>query len=465
MLKLVSAARVVTVRLPHRLLHALCYPLSAFLYVAMVMPYRALRGRPRGRTPALFFPLKTYADYPFGVLVNDQFDRFSAPLERRFTRRQVTTILTQSDLEDVAVIPNHGSVGDGRVPSDLALVDEGAAGPPRMSVIVTVRNDMDGVEELFPALAAQETPPDEVVIVDGGSVDGTLEVAQRFRNSHFPVRVEREPGANIAAGRNAAVRLARNDWIACTDAGCRPEPGWLTALSHAAAEADIVAGVFVSEGDTPLQRILGVTHYPMTSEIDDANPFVRLSHALFGRRFLAHHAGGRSMAFSRRAWEAVGGFPEHQYAGEDLAFAAAVLDHGYRARLAPRALVHWCPPATWRANALMFFRYCRGDVRSKGRARHAARIGAWATTPLVFAHAQRRGRLAVGLAGLAYIALPLDRARRSGIPVTDWWRIPVAAAVKDVAQVAGALRGSVDALQRIPQPTPHPPAPPDPARP
>ena len=459
LLKLVTAARLVTVRLPHGLLHALCYPLSAFLHVSIVMPYRTLRGRPRGSGLASWFPLKTYADYPFGVLVNDQFDRFSAPLEKRFTRRQVTTILTEANLEEVAVLPNHGWVGDGRVRSDVVFSDEDAAEPPRMSVIVTVRNDMEGLEELLPALAAQETPPDEVVIVDGGSVDGTLEVARRFRSPDFPVRVEREPGANIAAGRNAAVRLARNDWIACTDAGCRPEPGWLTALSEAAADSDIVAGVFVSEGDTPLQRIVGVTHYPVTSEIDEANPLVRVSHALFGRRFLAQHAGGRSMAFSRRVWEAVGGFPEHQYAGEDLAFAAAVLDHGYRARLAPKAMVHWSPPATWRANALMFFRYCRGDVRSKGRSRHAARIAAWITTPLVLVHARRRGRLAVCLGGLAYIALPLERARQSGIPVTDWWRIPVAAAVKDVAQVAGALRGSVDALQGVPQPTPHPPPP------
>jgi glycosyltransferase involved in cell wall biosynthesis len=326
-----------------------------------------------------------------------------------------------------------------------------------MSVIVTVRNDPEGLRELLPALAAQETPPDEVIIVDGGSVDGTLDVAERFYSPRFPMRVEREPGANIAAGRNAAVRLARNNWIACTDAGCRPEPGWLTALAEAAAEAEIVAGVFVSEGDSALQRILSVTHYPMTTEIDSPSPLVRLSHVLFGRRFLPHHAGGRSMAFSRRAWEAVGGFPEHQYAGEDLAFAAAILDHGYRARLAPKAMVRWCPPATWRANALMFFRYCRGDVRSKGRSRHAARIIAWMIAPLALRHAGHRGRLALCLGGLAYIALPIERARRSGIPVSDWWRIPVAAAVKDVAQVAGALRGSFDALQGVPQPTPHPP--------
>jgi SAM-dependent methyltransferase/GT2 family glycosyltransferase/uncharacterized protein YbaR (Trm112 family) len=460
LLRLVSAARLVTVRLPHQLLHALCYPLSALLYAFVVVPYRALRARPRGRALAAVLPLKTYADYPFAVLVNDQFDRFSAPLEQRFTRQQVTTILNEAGLEDVAVLPNHGWVGGGRVPADgIARLDE-PTDPPRMSVIVTVRNDSEGLEELLPALVAQDTAPDEVVIVDGGSVDETLEVARAFETDRFPVRIEVVPGANIAAGRNVAVSLARNDWVACTDAGCRPEPGWLTALADAAQDADIVAGVFISDGETPFEQTLGVTHYPMTSEIDDPNPLVRLSHALFGRRFLARHAGGRSMAFSKRVWELAGGFPEQQYAGEDLAFAANVIDHGYRARLAPEAKVHWRPPPSWGANARMFFHYCRGDVRSKGRTRHAARIAAWAMTPLLLLHGGRT-RISVGLSGLAYIALPLGRARRSGIAVREWWRIPLAAAVKDLAQVAGAARGFVDALQGVPQPTPHPPPPPD----
>lgn len=325
-----------------------------------------------------------------------------------------------------------------------------------MSVIVTVRNDRHGLEELLPALADQETAPGELIIVDGGSVDGTVEVARKFETARFPVRVAVEPG-NIAAGRNAAVRLVRNDWIACTDAGCRPTPGWLTALSEAAEKADIVAGVFVSDGSTPFERILGVTHYPVTSEINERRPLVRLSHALFGRSFEARHACGRSMAFTHRAWEAVGGFPEHQYAGEDLAFAAAVIEGGYRARLAPEAVVHWRPPPTWRANARMFFAYCRGDVRSKGRSRHVVRIIAWATTPFVLAHGRPTGRLAACLGAMAYITLPLHRARRSGIPVRDWWRIPLAVGLKDLAQVAGAMRGALDALQGIPQPTPHPP--------
>ena len=61
-------------------------------------------------------PLKTYADYPFGVLVNDQFDRFSAPLERRYDADEVAELLDRAGLEQAVVLPNHGWIGDGRRP-------------------------------------------------------------------------------------------------------------------------------------------------------------------------------------------------------------------------------------------------------------------------------------------------------------------------------------------------------------
>ena len=118
-LRAVTAARRITVRLPHRLLHALCYPLAALLELAFVAPYRFLRQRPWGRRLAKKLPLKAYADYPFAVLVNDQFDRFSAPIERRFTREEVVSMLRANRLRDIVVVPNNGWVADGiAVPAD-----------------------------------------------------------------------------------------------------------------------------------------------------------------------------------------------------------------------------------------------------------------------------------------------------------------------------------------------------------
>jgi SAM-dependent methyltransferase len=117
LLRLVDGVRRVTVRLPHRLLHALCYPLAALLHVAFVAPQRALCGRPGGRRLAAVLPLKTYADYPFGVLLNDQFDRLSAPLERRFAAAEVRAMMVAAGLEDVVVLSHHGWIADGRRPT------------------------------------------------------------------------------------------------------------------------------------------------------------------------------------------------------------------------------------------------------------------------------------------------------------------------------------------------------------
>lgn len=110
----VQVARRVTVGLPHPVLHLLCYPLAAALFATVVLPHRLLRGRRLLGRLVESLPLGSYADYPFGVLLNDQFDRLSAPLEQRYTRAQVAEMLTQSGLTDVEVLPHHGWLGEGR---------------------------------------------------------------------------------------------------------------------------------------------------------------------------------------------------------------------------------------------------------------------------------------------------------------------------------------------------------------
>jgi SAM-dependent methyltransferase len=116
LLRAVTAARRLTVRLPHRLLALVCYPVALALAALFVLPQRLLRRLGANRLAGLF-PLQMYVDYPFGVLLNDQFDRFSAPLERRFTRAEMTAMLERLGLEDVVVLPNHGWIGHGRVPA------------------------------------------------------------------------------------------------------------------------------------------------------------------------------------------------------------------------------------------------------------------------------------------------------------------------------------------------------------
>lgn len=116
LLRMVTTARKVTTRMPHRLLHALCYPLAGCLFFVVILPYRGLCHVPGLERVADAFPLKTYADYPFTVCVNDQFDRFSAPIENRYERDEVAELMRSASLEDVRVIAHHGWLAEGTRP-------------------------------------------------------------------------------------------------------------------------------------------------------------------------------------------------------------------------------------------------------------------------------------------------------------------------------------------------------------
>jgi ubiquinone/menaquinone biosynthesis C-methylase UbiE len=114
LLRLVKAARRVTTRMPRPLLRALSYPIAAVLFAMFVLPLRIARRVPRFERVATSLPLKAYADYPFRVCVNDQFDRFSAPIEWRFTADDVEAMLRDAGFVDILVLENHGWIGSGR---------------------------------------------------------------------------------------------------------------------------------------------------------------------------------------------------------------------------------------------------------------------------------------------------------------------------------------------------------------
>lgn len=111
LLRVVTAARHVTTRLPFPMLRALCWALSVGLYGTVIVPYRALLAM--GFTAPKGWPLYVYTKYPFQVLYNDQFDRFSAPLEKRYSAEEAATLLRNAGLSHVRVFPMYGWIAEG----------------------------------------------------------------------------------------------------------------------------------------------------------------------------------------------------------------------------------------------------------------------------------------------------------------------------------------------------------------
>jgi SAM-dependent methyltransferase len=117
----VTQLRKLTTHMPLPMLKAFSRLVAAGCYVTFVSAYKLLRSTRWSRF-AETLPLKAYADYPFGVVYQDQFDRFSAPIENRYDREEVAAWLSRAGLESRDVIASCGWIGFGRVPAKPSLV-------------------------------------------------------------------------------------------------------------------------------------------------------------------------------------------------------------------------------------------------------------------------------------------------------------------------------------------------------
>jgi glycosyltransferase involved in cell wall biosynthesis len=237
------------------------------------------------------------------------------------------------------------------------------------SVVVTVLNEANSLPRLLDSLAAQSRSPDEVVICDGGSTDDTLALLEA--EERLPLRVIQRPGANISQGRNAAIEAARGDVIAVTDAGVRLSPHWLEKITAPLENEgpQTVAGFFRPDPQTVFEVAMGATVLPEQREIKP-------------EQFLP---SSRSVAFRKRAWEAVGGYPEWLDYCEDLIFDFRLRDLYGPFVFAPEALVYFRPRPTLRAFFVQYYRYARGDGKADlWRLRHAIRYLTYlVATPLI----------------------------------------------------------------------------------
>lgn len=243
----------------------------------------------------------------------------------------------------------------------------------KVSVIATVKNEEQTVHRLLDSLAAQTRPPDEVVIVDGGSTDGTVEALEEYAaRGALPLKVLARPGTYISQGRNAAIAVATGEIIASTDAGVRLAPNWLEELVkpfEKERELYVVSGFFLPDPETVFETAMGATVLPVLA---DVNP----------EKFLP---SSRSVAFRKEAWERVGGYPEWLDYCEDLIFDFKLRELGPFA-FAPRALARFRPRKSPTAFLKQYYRYARGDGKADlWRVRHAIRYSTYLiAAPAIF---------------------------------------------------------------------------------
>jgi len=237
---------------------------------------------------------------------------------------------------------------------------------PTVSLIATVLNEGQSIRTLLESLRGQLRPPDEVVIVDGGSSDGTYEfLTSQSSELPFPLRASQAPGCNISEGRNLAINNASGEVIAVTDAGVRLHPAWLESLVAPFDQPqapDVSCGFFESEPHSFFEWVLGAITLPRVDEIDPAT----------------FAPSSRSVAFRKAAWQAVGGYPEWLDYCEDLIYDFRLRDAGFRFSFSPQAMVGFRSRKNLKAFFKQYYRYARGDGKADLYfGRHLLRYGVY----------------------------------------------------------------------------------------
>ena len=183
---------------------------------------------------------------------------------------------------------------------------------PKVSVVVPVRNARAWLEPVMTAIvaAAQRHGAAEIIAVDNGSTDGSLELLRRFPG----VTTVSAPGILVGAVRNRGAREARGRLLSFLDADCLVEPDYLLVAERTLEERGAAAT------GSPYE----LPHRPGWIE----SAWQRLHERGF-EGWVGYVPAGNFFV-RRAAFEEAGGFREDLSSGEDAELGQRMNDRGLR---------------------------------------------------------------------------------------------------------------------------------------
>lgn len=192
---------------------------------------------------------------------------------------------------------------------------------PTITVVIPVFNYATLLERAVASVLEQTIKP-KVIIVNDGSHDNSLEVAQELAKKHKNIKVIDQKNSGVAIARNSGIAATNTKYICCLDADDRIEPEFLETCINALED----------------DNSLGIAYTSLLALTPDG----RRQPSVWPEDFNAEkHFSGQNQiptcnVFRREAWQRVGGYRQ-RYAptgagSEDADFWTRILSVGYGAK-------------------------------------------------------------------------------------------------------------------------------------
>jgi rhamnosyltransferase len=199
-----------------------------------------------------------------------------------------------------------------------------------VSILIRTYNSAGTLAEVLARLGAG--PEDEILAVDSGSTDRTLEIAAQYQARIIPV----EPPFNYSKSLNRGFAAARHDWVLVISSHCLPmDDQVLTVFRQAAAGFD--EKVAVAYGECCLVKP------PQTP-----TPPIQTTDKTAGPTRCQQIYGGNTLALYRRTHWQQQSFDEALPTGEDMAWFLNALERGWLVARVPAARVLYRTQASLR---------------------------------------------------------------------------------------------------------------------
>lgn len=208
---------------------------------------------------------------------------------------------------------------------------------PAITVIMPVLNEELHLEASVRSILAQNYPSDvELIIALGPSHDETNSIAKTLAKKDKRIKLLDNPRGLTTVGLNAAIKIAKHDYIVRIDAHSEPEPGYLENGIRILLEqdADEVGGIMQAKGKSAFQSAVAFAY---TSR--------------WGIGAASYHVGGEAGEaesaylgiFKKSALETVGGYDEQIIRGEDWELAQRIKRTGGLVWFSPELKVTYWP--------------------------------------------------------------------------------------------------------------------------
>jgi len=190
-----------------------------------------------------------------------------------------------------------------------------------ITITVCARDAEDWVEDCLSSLCSQDYRPLQIIAVDDGSNDATLERMQSFippQDSDLELLVRSQGRVGLSAGRNRAVNEAAGEWIAITDIDCRPDYNWIsTMLTHLPS----------LEGEAVVALTGRTIFAPGSSRIS------RLRSETIAKKYASRDkivllANGPCSMFRADILRSIGGFSPDWFHAEDMEVSIRMIQNG-----------------------------------------------------------------------------------------------------------------------------------------